>query len=69
MSLITAFGCCVFGLANGLFTASIGRMLIGFSAAFAFVCSLRPHIRRLARFDGLICMTGMLLVLLLLLLT
>jgi len=41
MSLITAFGCCVFGLANGLMTASIGRMLIGFSAAFAFVCSLR----------------------------
>lgn len=41
MSLITAFGCCVFGMANGLFTASAGRMLIGFSAAFAFVCSLR----------------------------
>lgn len=41
MSLITAFGCCVFGLADGLATASIGRMLIGFSAAFAFVCSLR----------------------------
>lgn len=41
MSLVTAFGCCVFGLADGLFTASIGRMLIGFSAAFAFVCALR----------------------------
>lgn len=41
MSLVTAFGCCVFGLANGLMMASIGRMLIGFSAAFAFVCSLR----------------------------
>ena len=41
MSLVTAFGCCVFGLADGLMTASIGRMLIGFSAAFAFVCSLR----------------------------
>lgn len=41
MSLITAFGCCVFGLANGLMMASVGRMLIGFSAAFAFVCSLR----------------------------
>ncbi len=41
MSLITAFGCCVFGLADGLMMASIGRMLIGFSAAFAFVCSLR----------------------------
>jgi len=41
MSLVTAFGCCVFGLADGLMMASIGRMLIGFSAAFAFVCSLR----------------------------
>lgn len=41
MSLVTAFGCCVFGLAGGLMTASVGRMLIGFSAAFAFVCSLR----------------------------
>ncbi len=41
MSLITAFGCCVFGLANGLFTASVGRMLIGFSAAFAFISALR----------------------------
>lgn len=41
MSLVTAFGCCIFGLADGLLTASIGRMLIGFSAAFAFVCSLR----------------------------
>lgn len=41
MSLITAFGCCVFGFAGGLMVGSIGRMLIGFSAAFAFVCSLR----------------------------
>lgn len=41
MSLVTAFGCCVFGLANGLMMASIGRMFIGFSAAFAFVCTLR----------------------------
>ncbi len=41
MSLITAFGCCVFGLAGGLTIASVGRMLIGFSAAFAFVSSLR----------------------------
>ena len=41
MSLITAFGCCVFGLADSLFIASIGRMLIGFSAAFAFVSALR----------------------------
>jgi len=41
MSLITAFGCCVFGLADSLAIASIGRMLIGFSAAFAFVSALR----------------------------
>ncbi|MGQ3891621.1 MFS transporter [Legionella sp. CNM-4043-24] len=41
MSLVTALGCAVFGLADGLLTASIGRMLIGFSAAFAFVSSLR----------------------------
>lgn len=41
MSLVTAFGCCVFGLADGLMMASVGRMLIGFSAAFAFVCALR----------------------------
>lgn len=41
MSIVTAFGCCVFGLADGLVMGSIGRMLIGFSAAFAFVCSLR----------------------------
>jgi sugar phosphate permease len=41
MSLITAFGCCVFGLADTLMMGSVGRMLIGFSAAFAFICSLR----------------------------
>jgi len=41
MSIITAFGCCVFGLANGLMMASVGRMLIGFSAAFAFISALR----------------------------
>ncbi len=41
MALITAFGCCVFGLAGNLMTASVGRMLIGFSAAFAFISTLR----------------------------
>lgn len=41
MSLITALGCVVFGLADGLLMGSVGRMLIGFSAAFAFVSSLR----------------------------
>lgn len=41
MACITASGCVVFGLASGLMVASLGRMLIGFSAAFAFVCSLR----------------------------
>lgn len=41
MSLITALGCVVFGLADGLIMAAVGRMLIGFSAAFAFVSALR----------------------------
>lgn len=41
MSLLTALGCCVFGLADGIVMASAGRMLIGFSAAFAFVSALR----------------------------
>lgn len=41
MSLVTAFGCVVFGLADSLMMASVGRMFIGFSAAFAFVCALR----------------------------
>lgn len=41
MSLVTAMGCCVFGLADSLTTASVGRMLIGFSAAFAFISALR----------------------------
>ena len=41
MSIVTAFGCCVFGLAESLFIASVGRMLIGFSAAFAFISALR----------------------------
>jgi MFS family permease len=41
MALLTALGCCVFGLADSLWAASIGRVLIGFSAAFAFVSALR----------------------------
>lgn len=41
MSLVTAIGCCVFGFAGGLVVASAGRMLIGFSAAFAFISALR----------------------------
>ncbi len=41
MSLLTAFGCCVFGLADHLEMASVGRMLIGFSAAFAMISALR----------------------------
>lgn len=41
MALVTALGCCVFGLAGNLMTASVGRMLIGFSAAFAFISTLR----------------------------
>ena len=41
MSLVTALGCVVFGLADTLSVASVGRMLIGFSAAFAFISALR----------------------------
>ncbi|MCH9755780.1 MAG: MFS transporter [Gammaproteobacteria bacterium] len=41
MSLLTAFACCIFGLANGLVMAAVGRMLIGFTAAFAFISTLR----------------------------
>ncbi|MDP3560764.1 MAG: MFS transporter [Legionellaceae bacterium] len=41
MSIITAIGCCVFGAANGLAMASFARLLIGFSAAFAFISALR----------------------------
>lgn len=41
MSLITAIGCIVFGLASNLATASFARVLIGFSAAFAFTSALR----------------------------
>lgn len=41
MSLMTALGCVVFGLANTLAVGAVGRMLIGFSASFAFVCTLR----------------------------
>ncbi|MCH9764212.1 MAG: MFS transporter [Gammaproteobacteria bacterium] len=41
MSLLTAVGCCVFGLADSLIIAAFGRMLIGFTAAFAFISTLR----------------------------
>lgn len=41
MSLITALGCCMFASAHGLMTASFSRLLIGFSAAFAFTSALR----------------------------
>lgn len=41
MALITALGCTVFGLAGGVTVSAVGRMLIGFSAAFAFVSALR----------------------------
>lgn len=41
MSLVTALGCGVFGLADGLPMACLGRMLIGLSAAFAFISALR----------------------------
>lgn len=41
MSLITAVGCCVFAASHGLAMASFARLLIGFSAAFAFISALR----------------------------
>jgi MFS family permease len=41
MALLSAFGCSVFGLADTLMMASVGRMLIGFTAAFAFISTLR----------------------------
>ena len=41
MAIITAIGCCVFASAHGLITASVARLLIGFSAAFAFTSALR----------------------------
>ncbi|NDH68022.1 MAG: MFS transporter [Gammaproteobacteria bacterium] len=41
MSLITAVGCCVFAMSHGLYMASFARVLIGFSAAFAFISALR----------------------------
>jgi MFS family permease len=41
MSLLTALGCGVFGWADHLAVAAIGRMLVGFSAAFAFISALR----------------------------
>jgi MFS family permease len=41
MSILTAIGCCIFGAANDLAVASIARVIIGFSAAFAFTSALR----------------------------
>lgn len=41
MSLLTAVGCSVFASAHGLAVASFARLLIGFSAAFAFISALR----------------------------
>lgn len=41
MSFVTALGCVVFGSATNLWWAGLGRGLIGFSAAFAFVSALR----------------------------
>lgn len=41
MSLVTAVACYIFGAADNLYTAQLGRFLIGFSAAFAFVSTLK----------------------------
>ena len=41
MAFITALGCVLFGFSNGLLIASASRVMIGFSAAFAFISALR----------------------------
>lgn len=41
MSILTAVGCSVFGLAESIYVAALARMIIGFSAAFAMVSALR----------------------------
>jgi sugar phosphate permease len=41
MATLTAIGCGIFGMADTIMMAAIGRILIGFSAAFAFVSALR----------------------------
>lgn len=41
MSLVTALGCLFFGFSNSLLIAAFARVLIGFSAAFAFIAALR----------------------------
>lgn len=65
MTLITAIGCIIFGMARGIHIAQLGRFLIGFSAAFAFVSALKlatdwfpPH--KLGLLAGLTQAAGML---------
>ena len=65
MSILTAVGCYVFGSAHSLHTAAFARLLIGFSAAFAFTSALRlatawfpPHM--LGLLAGLTQAVGML---------
>lgn len=65
MSILTAAGCVIFGMAENLQIACVGRMIIGFSAAFAFIASLRlatawfpPH--KLGLLAGLTQAIGML---------
>ncbi len=41
MALVTGLGCMLFAVASAFWIAAVGRMLIGFSAAFAFVSALR----------------------------
>lgn len=59
-----AVGSYIFGIAPNLFIASVGRLLIGFGSAFAFVCVLKltaswlPH-RLFALFVGLATALGM----------
>lgn len=41
MSLLTGIGCVIFGAASLLSVAQLGRFLLGFGGAFAFVCALK----------------------------
>ncbi len=63
--LVCAIGTALFGVANGIFMACVGRIFIGFGASFAVVgCSKIASVwfspRRFASFMGLLVAVGML---------
>lgn len=65
MSLVTGMSCFIFGSATSFIFAEVGRLLIGFSAAFAFVSSLKLarswfHQSRFGLLAGLTQALGML---------